>query len=122
MSEIRARLDAAAQMVPAEYFPGYVAVEPVPLRGPDLATWTLRELLFMGQLVFNYEGTPFVEMVERWDRHGPLHEYLDAGNEHLLRLILSWKRIASKTPAELGFFPKFPLRVRLDRHYNFIYE
>lgn len=113
---------ALAETIPPELMPGYVPVEPVAMYGPDLAYWTMRDLLFTGQLVLNYEGTPFVEMVRRWDREGPLHEYLDPGNEHLLSLILSWKRIASKTPADIGYFPVFPLRLKIDRYCNFTYE
>lgn len=109
-------------MVGHEYEPNYIPVEPIPLHGPDYASWTLRDLLFSGQIRLNYEGTPFVEMVEGWDREGPFHEYLDPKNEHLLTLILSWKRIATKTPKELGTFPVFPLKLKIDRHCNFTHE
>ena len=114
--------EALFQSIGHEMEPGFKEVEPMPLYGPDYCNWTFRELLFSGMLRLNYEGTPFVEMVQRWDRKGPFHEYLDPQNEHLLRLILSWKRIATKTPQDMGIFPKFPLKLKIDRHYNFSEE
>ena len=115
-------MDAACTSLPIDDMPNFREVQPIPLHEPDMAQWSLRDLLFSGQLVLNYEGTPFVDMVAKWDRQGPLHEFLDPQNEHLFRLILSWKRICYKTPQDLAFFPQFPLRLKIDRHCQFSVE
>ena len=113
---------ALAETIPPELMPGYVPVEPVAMYGPDLAYWTMRDLLFTGQLVLDYEGTPFVEILQNWDRNGPLEIYLDVENVHVLQMIISWHRVAEKTPADYCLFPKFPFKLKIDRHCNFSYE
>ncbi len=112
-----------AECLPIETHPGYREhSEPVPLHGPDYSYWTLRKLLHAGMLDLNYEGTPFIDILNNWDRSTPLEVYLDEGNIHVLQLIISWHRVANKTPADYQIFPKFPFRLKLDRHCNFSYE
>lgn len=111
---------AVRMTIPIEFFPGYRPhTEPIPLHGPDYATYTLRELLYEGQLLLDFEGTPFVDIMKKWNEEGPLVEYLDPENRHVFNMILSWKRIANYTPQDLNLFPKFPLHLKIDRHCNF---
>ncbi len=111
------------QTMPIEMEPGYRPhTEPIPLHGPDYSQWTLRELLYKGLLDLNYEGTPFVEILKNWDRNGPLEIYLDVENVHVLQMIISWYKVAEKTPADYRLYPKFPFRLKIDRHCNFSCE
>ena len=111
------------ETMPIELEPGYRPfTEPIPLHGPDYSEWTLRELLYAGLLDLNYEGTPFVEILQNWDRNGPLEIHLDVENVHVLQLIISWHRVADRTLASYQIYPKFPFKFNLDRNCNFSYE
>lgn len=115
--------NAYLEHMPIESCPGYRPhTEPIPLHGPDYSEWTLRELLHAGLLDLNYEGTPFVDILKNWNRNGPLEVFLDESNVHVLQLIISWHRVANRTPADYQIFPKFPFRLKIDRFCNFSYE
>lgn len=115
--------DQYLQTLPIEMFPGYRPhTEPIPLHGPDYSQWTLKELLYEGLLELNYEGTSFLDIIQHWDKNGPLDIYLEPDNIHILQLIISWSRVAEKTPAQYQLFPKFPFKLKIDRHCNFSCE
>lgn len=115
--------ECVMQSLPIEMFPGYRPhTEPIPLHGPDYSQWTLRDLLYAGLLDLDYEGTPFVEILNNWDQNGPLEIYLDVENVHVLQMIISWYKVAEKTPADYSLFPKFPFKLKIDRHCNFSCE
>jgi len=112
-----AHLEAIIQTMPIEDFPNYRPyTEPVPLYGPDYSTWTLRDLLHSGMLTLDYEGTQFVDILQKWNS-GPLEEHLQdcLSDESLLKIVLSWQRIASKTPADLRLFPEFPFNLKIGK-------
>lgn len=91
---------AVLESLPIEMFPGYVPhVEPVPLHDPDYSEWTLNELLHAGLLCIEYKGTPFLEILNNYDNMNYI-------------LVLSWYKIADKTLADYGLFPKFPFNLK----------
>lgn len=105
------------QSIPIEDFPKYRPhTEPIPLYGPDYSTWTLRDLLHSGMLNLNYQGTQFVDIMQSWNS-GYLEDHLqdELSDDSLLKIVLSWQRIATKTPAELQLFPKFPLNLKINK-------
>lgn len=112
MSELNTFENAYLESLPIEMFPGYRPhTEPIPLHGPDYSTWTLSKLLYEGLLEVNFEGTSFVDIILKWDPNGPV-----------LKLMLSWFKVANKTPAQYRLFPKFPFKINIDKDLNFTCE
>ena len=69
-----------------------------------------------------YEGTSFVDIILNWDTNGPLNVHLEPENTHILQLMISWFRVARKTPADYHLYPKFPFKINIDKHCNFSIE